>query len=140
MNPFVNARKQEIKTSNTLSIFQEYAWDFEHDCFIYENGKQKVVTGNEAIKVWIYKTLKTERWRYRAYENSYGVELEKFIGTHTNNNESAIDIERYVKEGLLVNPYIISIDEIVTTIENDKLFFKINLTTIYGQIMQAVKI
>ena len=73
-NPFVSGN-DDLKTENTdLPIFQEYAWNFDNDTFIFEHGRHKIVTENEALKVWIYKTLKTERWRYRAYETSYGIE------------------------------------------------------------------
>jgi hypothetical protein len=134
-NPFVTGNT----TSNTsqpdsLETFTEYAWDFEHDCFIFENGKHKIVTENEALKVWIYKTLKTERWRYRAYDNAYGIELEQFIGRSTNNADSAVEVERYVKEALLINPYIKSIDNITFTNESDVLDFEVSLTTIYGNL------
>ena len=33
--------------------------------FIYnDDGSMKIVTRNEAIKVWVYKVLQTERFRY----------------------------------------------------------------------------
>ena len=134
-NPFVSGNKTDDNTiTNTLPAFQEYAWDFIHDCFIFENGKHKIVTENDALKIWIYKTLKTERWRYRAYDNSYGAELEQFIGKTTNNADSSAQVERYIKEALLVNPYIKSIDNIAFTNESDVLDFTISLTTVYGNL------
>jgi len=132
-NPFVTGTIDST-TTFTLPIFTEYAWDFEHDCFIFESGKHKIVTENEALKVWIYKTLKTERWRYRVYDNAYGIELEQFIGRSTNNGDSAIQVQRYINEALLINPYIQSIDNITFTNESDVLEFAIELTTIYGNL------
>ena len=101
-NPFVSgtSSKTDVAATN-LAIFKEYAWDFVNDRFIYENGSHKVVAENEALKVWIYKTLKTERWRYRAYDNSYGIELEQFIGAYTQTMEimqiksSSISVKLY---------------------------------------------
>ena len=134
-NPFVSGPTTEETTelSASLPTFREYAWDFEHDCFIMENGKPVVVTENEALKVWIYKLFKTERWRYRAYDDVYGVELEQFIGKSTNNADSAVEVKRYITEALEVNPHIKSIDDITFTNEADVLAFSISLTTIYGE-------
>ncbi|WP_196606491.1 DUF2634 domain-containing protein [Pectinatus frisingensis] len=133
-NPFVSGTSNSIASiiNNNLPIYTEYAWDFANDRFIYNMGQHKIVTENEALKVWIYKTLKTERWHYLAYDNAYGIELEKFIGTHTNNSDSAGEIEQYIKEALLINPYIKSIDKIQAGVNDDKLSYAIYLTTIYG--------
>ena len=133
-NPFVSGTTDSATTSDSLDTFTEYAWDFENDCFIFENGAHKIVTENEAIKVWIYKVLKTERWRYRAYDNAYGIELEQYIGASTNNADSAAQVERYIQEALLINPYIKSIDNVTFTDESDVLTFTIELTTIYGSL------
>ena len=47
-------------TEEDLPLYQEYAWNFDIDKFIYDNaGNHVLVEGNEAIKVWIYKALKT---------------------------------------------------------------------------------
>lgn len=138
-NPFVSG-SSTTQGANVLPIFQEYAWDFDKDCFIFADGRHKIVTENEALKVWIYKTLKTERYRYRAYDSSYGIELEQFIGKHTNDRPTAQKVKRYIDAALLVNPYIVSVDDIQFTIEKDLLQLDIALITIYGQMRQQVAI
>lgn len=132
-NPFVSGSSEVTENETALETFREYAWDFEHDTFIMEDGKPRVVTENEALKVWIYKTLKTERWRYRAYDNAYGVELEQFIGQTTNTADTSIEVKRYIEEALLINPYIHTIDEITFSNDRDILEFNITLTTVYGE-------
>ena len=136
-NPFVSGSAEAATEENSLPTFTEYAWDFENDRFLYESGQHKIVTENEALKVWIYKTLKTERWRYLAYDNAYGLELERFIGAYTNNAGNAVEIEQYISEALLINPYIKSVDDIQYSIEGDALAYKISLTTIYGAMTAA---
>lgn len=135
-NPFVTGVTADDTTStdNSLPTYTEYAWDFDNDCFIFESGQHKIVTENDALKVWIYKVLKTERWRYLAYDNCYGIELEQFIGKYTNNQYSAAEIEQYITEALLINPYIKSVDDITATIDGDALSYSITLTTIYGSV------
>lgn len=134
-NPFVDGTKiSTIKsTENALPIIKEYAWDFEKDCFIFEKGNHKIVTENEALKVWIYKVLKTERYLYyRVYDSNYGIELEKFIGKEKNNSDLVDKLFKYVEEALLVNPYIKKVDAINYDLDNEKLKLSIKITSIYG--------
>lgn len=119
-----------------LPLYKEYAWNFEVDKFIYDNaGNHILVEGNEAIKVWIYKALKTERFRYTAYSWQYGIELKKFIGKVMSVGERISEFKRAIVECLMVNPYIKSINSIVITQEKTKLICKINLTTVYGELI-----
>jgi hypothetical protein len=138
-NPFVSGISSVNTTNaeNSLPTFQEYAWDFVNDQFIFESGKHKIVTDNEALKVWIYKTLKTERWRYAAYDNDYGIELEPFIGAYANSTGNSVEIEQYISEALLINPYIKNIDDIQALIDGDALSYTIALTTIYGSFVTS---
>lgn len=47
-------------SAEELPLFKEYAWDFETDKFRYDgNGNHILLTGNEALEVWIYKALTT---------------------------------------------------------------------------------
>ena len=119
-----------------LPLYKEYAWNFEMDKFIYDDtGNHVLVEGNEAIKVWIYKPLKTERFRYTAYSWQYGIELKKFIGKVMSVGERISEFKRAIIECLMVNPYIKSIDSITITQEKTKLICKINLTTVYGELI-----
>ena len=59
---------------------KEYAWDFvEADDFLFTNGRNTVVTGVEAVKVWAWKALQTPKGRYKAYSWNFGNELEALI-------------------------------------------------------------
>lgn len=136
--PFIQGNKRTAGSASTLPLFVEYAWDFEHDCFIYEKGKNKTVAGREALKVWIYKTLKTERYRYLAYTTGYGAELEQFIGRRPNDDEAAAEVRRYVTEALLVNPYIIELTDIDYINDNDVLSMEITVKSIYGEVVADV--
>lgn len=136
-NPFVSGTSATTENTTNLPVFTEYAWDFTTDQFIYENGQNKIVAENEALKVWIYKALKTERWRYLAYDNSYGIELEQFIGAYANASGNAVEIEQYISEALLINPYIKSIDRIEATVDGDALTYNIALTTVYGSMIAS---
>lgn len=150
MNPFTAATESNVETAEeSLPEFKEYAFDFIHECFLYDNnGNHKIVIENEALKVWIWKALKTERYRYAAYRHGeydnvadYGVELEQFIGKNPNNEQTAEQIEEYIRQGLKVNPYITKINSIdIESRSGDSLTLTVDLTSIYGELTQTVTV
>ena len=133
--PFIGAMRDAATVD--LPLFQEYAWDFERDCFLYDvNGRHILLTGNPALEVWIYKALKTERFEYLAYSWQYGIELKPFIGKVMGVQERYSELRRVITECLMVNPYIRSIDSFSITPENraELIRVHITLTTVYGEV------
>ena len=133
--PFIGAMRDAA--ADDMPLFQEYAWDFERDCFLYDvNGRQILLTGNPALEVWVYKALKTERFEYLAYSWQYGIELKPFIGKVMGVQERYSELRRVITECLMVNPYIRSIDSFSTTPENraELVRLHITLTTVYGEV------
>ena len=57
--PFVGSVSETASTgaeTEDLPLLTEYAWDFNTDKFLYDgDGHHIIVTGKEALKVWIYK-------------------------------------------------------------------------------------
>ena len=133
--PFIGAMRDIV--AGDLPLFQEYAWDFERDCFLYDvNGRHILLSGNSALEVWIYKALKTERFEYLAYSWQYGIELKPFIGKVMGVQERYSELRRVITECLMVNPYIRSIDSFSITPENraELIRVHITLTTVYGEV------
>lgn len=133
--PFIGAMRDIM--AGDLPLFQEYAWDFERDCFLYDvNGRHILLTGNPALEVWVYKALKTERFEYLAYSWQYGIELKPFIGKVMGVQERYSELRRVITECLMVNPYIKSLDSFSTTPENraELVRLHITLTTVYGEV------
>ena len=133
--PFIGAMRDIV--AGDLPLFQEYAWDFERDCFLYDvNGRHILLTRNPALEVWIYKALKTERFEYLVYSWQYGIELKPFIGKVMGVQERYSELRRVITECLMVNPYIRSIDSFSITPENraELVRVHITLTTVYGEV------
>lgn len=129
----------EETTEDELPLLKEYAWDFEQDKFRYDgNGNHIIVTGQEALKVWIYKALKTERYEHEAYSWSYGVELKPFIGKVMGVKERYSELKRVIVECLMVNPYIKSIDKVEFEHESALVTCRITLTSVYGEVILDV--
>lgn len=138
MADYLFATTQTTTTEDELSMFKEYAWDFEKDRFIYDgDGKHVLLEGNDALKVWCYKVLRTERFVYLAYSKKFGIELYPFMAKIMDVMHRKSELNRMITEALMVNPYILSVDSIVLEEENRKEDMKIHitLTTIYGELV-----
>lgn len=115
-----------------LPPFEEWAYDIEEQAFKTRNGSYFKVTENEALKIWIYKALKTQRYRYRAYSWKYGSEFEELIGFSTNHLIMQNEIKRYIEEALLVNPYIVSVENFDFTKLTDVISVRFDVISVYG--------
>ena len=136
--PFVgasNAQIQAVEEERELPTFKEYAWDFDSNTFLYDkSGHHILLEGNEAMKVWIYKALATERYQYLVYSWQYGIEIKPFIGLVMVVQERISELKRMITECLMVNPYILSINDISFSQEGRKATVTIDLTTVYGEV------
>ena len=56
-----NFIQSTVTDSTVLPLAKEYAWDFINDDFILVDGKNVIVTGKDAVKVWIWKALQTQK-------------------------------------------------------------------------------
>ena len=115
-------------------LYRECAWDFKNDLAIFEDGSPKIVTGNEAIKVWVYKAIKTTRYHYEIYTWNYGCEIESLLGKGFHFGFIESETKRFIREALIVNPYITYIAKIDVTFEKDTLRAYVELETIYGRL------
>ena len=111
-------------------IYLECAWDFKTDQAIFEDGNPKIVSGNEAIKVWVYKAIKTTRYQYEIYTWDYGCEIESLFGKGFQLGFIESETKRFIEEALIVNPYITHVNKIDVTFEKDTLKAAVYLETI----------
>lgn len=140
--PFTGASSTAMTDASdtaALPLFQEYAWDFIHDRFLYDgNGNHIVVEGAEAVEVWVYKALKTERYQYLAYSWQYGIEIRQFIGLVMGVQERYSELKRVIIECLMINPYILSVDTVDFDASGENVTCSISMTTIYGEVNISV--
>ncbi|ARB07062.1 XkdS-like protein [Clostridioides phage phiSemix9P1] len=132
--PFMGVPEDYTSPSNEeLPIFKEFAWNFEKDEKIIENGDFKVVERNEAIKVWIYKTIKTDKYVHLIYTWDYGTDIKNLIGQKYTKGLTESEAKRYIQEALLINPYILEVNVTNTEFKDDNLSINLNIKTIYGE-------
>ncbi|KUL99312.1 terminase [Fusobacterium nucleatum subsp. nucleatum] len=131
--------KTEIEAEE-MPIFKEYAIDFKTGEYIKDENDIKVLEKNEALKVWIFKALKTERFRYTdVHSDDYGSELETNIGTiYQKSVKDALMINQ-IRDTLLVNPYILECYNFeISNEEEYVLQITFNVRTIYGELEMEV--
>ena len=130
--PFIS-NTDEVKVDNTFPMYKEVAWDFKRNIPILENGDFKIVEGNNAIKVWVYKALLTPRYNYSIYTWDYGSELLDLIGKAYTPSLTKEEAKRLIKEALEINPYILEVEITDINFKDSLLSADIKIVTIYGE-------
>lgn len=120
--------------SENLPVYREWAYDFENNCFLTRNGKYYLVEKKEALKIWIYKAMKTARYRYPAYPREYGQEFDEIVGMSSSREIRESEAERLVQEALLVNPYITDAGDFEFEHRGSNLHIRFTVETVYGEI------
>ncbi len=97
--------------SNTSSGTKSYLFDFENGDFVVRDGKLIECDSIDAIKVWIEKILRTEKGRYKIYDNTeYGCHLEDLIiGNSYTAEFIEAELKREIEDALKQNPQITSV-------------------------------
>jgi hypothetical protein len=124
----------EEEVQAELPLYREVAWDYENDIPLVVDGELKIITGKEAIKVWIYHALRVERYRYLIYSWDYGNEMNNLIGADYTKELITSEVTRYINECVLINPYITDISSIETQFDGGKISVQFVADTIYGEV------
>lgn len=94
----------------------EIGWDYAANPAAFSaRGAGRGAGPGRPVLVWAWKALHTERFRYEIYTWAYGSELESLIGQPYTGELKRAEAIRYVREALLINPYIRSVDDISVT-------------------------
>lgn len=94
----------------------------------------KIVEGKEAVMVWIWNALHTERYRYAIHSWMYGVEYEQYIGETVTDEYLRTDCRTETEEALLVSPYITGLDDFTAGLDGTGLKIAFAAVTRFGRI------
>lgn len=133
MNLFPIIQPQTVEVSTELPLYKEVKWDFEKNIPVFKNGSPVIVSGKEAVLVWAWKALHTPRFRYEIYSWDYGNEAESLIGQPFTDELKQSEAARYVRECLLINPYIIDVSNISVSFGDGTLNISCTIETVYGE-------
>lgn len=135
--PFIEATEEEIELVE-LPVAKEYAWDFEKEDFKYRNGKFFIVEEKEAVKVWLWKLLKTRRYKEIIFSWDYGNESQDLIGRGYTKQLIDSEVERYVREAVEYNlaEYVTEIKDFLVDFKSSENLLSVSFTAItpYGEV------
>lgn len=126
----------------TPDIYSEVLTDPSYEISIYPsktyymNLETQRIRGDtdeiEAMPQAIYKILRTERYRYIAYSDNYGVELERLFGMPT--SYVLPELERRIKEALEWDDRIRLVDGFEFSVDGSTVTCRFTAHTIFGDI------
>ncbi len=135
--PVVQPEAEDLPAQD-LPLCREVAWDFVKGAPLFSAGNPLEVTGAEAVKVWVWKALNTVRYRHEIYTWDYGCELENLIGKAFTSEVKQSEAVRYIREALMVNPYIRSVRQTSVDFKGTNLTVSCTVDTIYGEVDVSV--
>ena len=92
----------------------------------------EIVEDLEAIKVWVWCCLHSERYRYPIYSWQYGVEYEQYFGETLTSDYLNGDCKTETEEALKVNPWIIGVTNFSAEMDGSRLHISFTLETDFG--------
>ncbi len=116
-----------------LPLYRDVLMDYEAGRPVWESGNPVLVTGLEAVKGWAWRAVDTARYRYPSFSWSYGCELEALVGQPYQAQTKRSEAERYVREALLVSPYIREVRTRNVRFEGSVLHMEVEISTVYGK-------
>ena len=111
--------------------FCEYAYDFENNELLTKRGRHYYVYGNEAMKIWIYKCMLSERFRFSAYTDRFGTEVFTLIGEVISTKLKEAEVKRYITEAVMVHPFMVSINKMVLRSIKSGIYVDVYYTTVF---------
>ena len=135
--PTTLTQATQIEAEQELPVFKELATDFKTGQLKLKGGQYYYVEKNEALKVWIYKALKSSRYTYLAYSTNYGNEIYTLFGRYLAKPLLYSELKRMIEDALLCNPYIKSISDFEVEQKGSKVECTFAVNTIYGTVAQA---
>lgn len=65
---------EEINVEEKKNQGKTFLYDFKKGDFVIKDGRLVEVEGKEAIKVWIEKILRTEKFKFEIYKENEGID------------------------------------------------------------------
>lgn len=116
-----------------------FDFDFKAGEFRMKNGNPVVLTGIDALKLWIEKCIRTQLNRYSIYKgNQYGANIEDLvIGKSYNFDFAESELRREIETALLQNEDIQSMSSFSVEKTGSTLDISFTLITVYGKVSEV---
>ncbi len=116
-----------------------FDFDFKAGEFKMKNGNPVVLTGIDALKLWIQKCIRTQLNRYSIYKGrQYGANIEDLvIGKSYNFDFAESELRREIETALLQNEDIQSMSSFSVKKTGSTLNISLTLITVYGKVSEV---
>ena len=94
----------------------------------------QIAGGADAVLVWAWNCIHTERFAHDVVTSDYGQDLAGLIGKPYGDEVRQSEAVRKLREALLINPYITSVDQVSAAFEGSWLHVSFSIHTIYGEV------
>jgi len=129
-------------SEEALPLFKEWAVDWENRSFALRDGQPYLVSGDEALKIWVTRALRpeSERFRYTAWSADYGNELAGLLGGCVDQGILESQVRQYVREALLASPYIREVDGFSFSKTGGRVEAAFTVHTVYEEFTQNMEV
>lgn len=122
-------QRARVTVPETPTVETSRTWRID-----FENGRiREQIDGEQAIRQFIRKTLMTSRYRFPIYDEQYGSEIDRLIGTYDVTNDLIqAELPRLIREALIYDDRIASVDDFSFERRGDALYVTFTVTTVDG--------
>ena len=116
-----------------------FDFDFKAGEVRMKNGNPVVLTGIDALKLWIQKCIRTQLNRYSIYKGrQYGANVEDLVfGKSYNFDFAESELRREIETALLQNEDIQSMSSFSVKRAGSTLDISFTLITVYGKVSEV---
>lgn len=127
----------KTSTEETQVIGRSFLFDFETGKFVIKDGQVVETDEIAALQQWIVLCVKTTSLdKYNVYKDTgFGLNIDDIIGQKRLNDFYMAELIREVKEGLLKNSQIESVNNVVASREKATLNLSIDVKLKNGQLL-----
>ena len=131
-----------IAAKDTAASGKSFLFDFTADDFIIRDGKLIECEGIDAIKVWIEKILRTEKGRFRIYNDTdYGCRIEDLlIGNSYHVAFIEAELKREIEDALMQNPNISAVSNFSIKRTASGIIVSMEVSTVYDTGGNLIKV
>jgi hypothetical protein len=128
LSPFqpLNERVIVSEENPTIAPSKTYRLSYE------SNQIKGWIDGEDALRQFILKAIKTTRFRFFIYDSQYGSELEDLIGADVPMELLQTEIPRIITDTLIYDDRIADVVDFEITRDNDKLSVSFRVVTVTG--------
>lgn len=130
---FPSIQPEATNKSSVGELYKEVKWDYDKNVPVFKNGTPVIVVGKDAVLVWAWKAINTPRFKHEIYTWDYGNEAESLIGRTFTEKLKQSEAVRYIKECLLINPYISDVVDVSVAFFDGSLRISCTIKTVYGE-------